>query len=113
MGLGYPHFDNLNLDGFMTYNSLKSYARSKLAVMLCTYEQAKRFKDSNNNNITIYAVHPGVVYTDLIRHFSWILKVLASTLHRLFAISAEMGAQTTLHCAFSEEADKESGLYYS
>ena len=34
------------------------------------------------------------------------------SLIKLFMITNEEGAQTTLHCALSEEAGEESGLYY-
>ena len=111
LSLGYPHFDNPNLEGNMAFYPLKAYGRSKLAQMLFTYELAKRFKASGTQ-ITVYALHPGVVNTDIVQHFPWILRGLIWGLKTLFMIRPELGAQTTLHCAFNEDAGRESGFYY-
>ena len=84
---------------------IDEYSVSKLANVLFTSELARRLEGSG---VTAYALHPGVVATDLWREMPWGLRHAA----KLFMISPEQGARTTLHCATSPEAAAESGLYY-
>jgi len=49
-----------------------------------------------------------VVASDVWRSVPWPLRSLI----KLMMISTEQGAATTLHCATSAEAGRESGLYY-
>jgi retinol dehydrogenase-12 len=84
---------------------LGEYSVSKLANVLFTKELARRL---DGTGVTAYALHPGVVATDIWRELPWGLRHLA----KLFMISPEEGAKTTLHCATSPEAAAESGLYY-
>ena len=84
---------------------LGEYSVSKLANVLFTKELARRL---GGTGVTTYALHPGVVATDIWRELPWGLRHLA----KLFMISPEQGARTTLHCATSPEASNESGLYY-
>ena len=56
--------DNINHDGI--FNTRTTYGHSKLAQILFTREMARRLgKDSN---VKVYALHPGVVETDLGRN---------------------------------------------
>jgi hypothetical protein len=61
--------------------------------------------------VVAYAVHPGVVATELERHMegasSWILNKL--TWAKKTPVE---GAQTTLHCALEEKLANQTGLYY-
>jgi retinol dehydrogenase-12 len=81
------------------------YCNSKLANVLFSGELARR---EESNEIRVYALHPGVVATDIWRRLPGPLEMAA----KLFMISVEQGAETTLHCAASEEAGAETGLYY-
>ena len=85
---------------------MKEYAVAKLANVLFAKELARRLEGSG---VTTYALHPGVVATDIYRTIPWPL----DRLMKLFMISAEEGAKTSLHCALSPEAGRESGLYYN
>jgi NAD(P)-dependent dehydrogenase (short-subunit alcohol dehydrogenase family) len=58
--------------------------------------------------VTTYALHPGVVATDVWRGVPWPFRSLI----KLGMISPEEGAKTTLHCATSAEAGAQTGLYY-
>jgi NAD(P)-dependent dehydrogenase (short-subunit alcohol dehydrogenase family) len=84
---------------------LGEYSVSKLANVLFAKELARRLEGAG---VTAYALHPGVVATDIWRKLPWGLRHLA----KLFMISPEQGARTTLHCAASPDAAAESGLYY-
>lgn len=86
---------------------MTSYAYSKLANVLFTSELADRL-EGKDTGVTTYSLHPGVVASDIWRKvpgpLRWIVK--------LFMISNEEGAQTSLYCATSPDCANESGLYY-
>lgn len=88
-----------------TVTGVPEYGVSKLANVLFSAELARKVQGSG---VTTYALHPGVVATDVWRH----VPGFARGLIKLFMISPEEGALTTLHCATSAEAARESGLYY-
>jgi retinol dehydrogenase-12 len=84
---------------------LDEYSVSKLANVLFTKELARRLAGSG---VTTFALHPGVVATDIWRELPWGLRHLA----KLFMISPEEGARTTVHCATAPLTALESGAYY-
>jgi retinol dehydrogenase 12 len=84
---------------------LPEYGVSKLSNVLFSAELARRLEGSG---VTTYALHPGVVATDVWRHVPGFIRGLM----KLGMLSAEEGALTTLHCATAPEAAQESGLYY-
>lgn len=85
---------------------LSEYAVAKLANLLHTKELARRLQGSG---VTTYAVHPGVVATDVWRAMpkplTWVLK--------RFMRSEEEGAATTLHCAINPALATQTGRYYA
>lgn len=84
---------------------LAEYSLSKLANVLFSAELDRRLQGTG---VSTYSLHPGVVASDVWRSVPWPVRSLI----KLFMITNEEGAQTTLHCALSEEAGTESGLYY-
>ncbi len=84
---------------------LPEYAVSKLANVLFSAELARRLAGTR---VTTYALHPGVVATDVWRRIplpvAWLMK--------RFMISAEKGAETTLYCATDPALAGASGRYY-
>ncbi|XP_052120315.1 retinol dehydrogenase 11-like isoform X1 [Frankliniella occidentalis] len=112
---GVIHFDDLA--GEKSYGASDRYCQSKLANVLFTKELAERLKAHNISDVTVYAVHPGVVATELSRHldsgvfpgatFFW------DRIMKLWIKTPEQGAQTTIHCAVDEDAGSETGLYYA
>ena len=82
------------------------YTVSKLANVLFTRELAKRLEGSG---VTVYAVHPGGVATDVWRRipspFRWIMN--------RFLISPEEGAKSTLRAATDPALASETGRYYT
>ncbi|XP_073853704.1 retinol dehydrogenase 12 isoform X3 [Macaca fascicularis] len=85
-----------------------AYCHSKLANILFTRELAKRLQGTG---VTTYAVHPGVVRSELVRHSS--LLCLLWRLFSPFVKTAREGAQTSLHCALAEGLEPLSGKYFS
>ena len=84
---------------------MPEYAVSKLANVLFSAELGRRLAGSGVHS---YAVHPGVVASDLWRGMPWPLRPVVKAL----MISAEQGAATSLHCASSAQAAGQTGLYY-
>ncbi|WP_408596221.1 SDR family NAD(P)-dependent oxidoreductase [Limnohabitans sp.] len=89
-----------------TWTGIREYAVSKLANLLFSSELAKRM---NGTSVSTYALHPGVVDTEIWRALpDW-----ARPLLRLRGfLTPEEGARTTLHCAM-HAPQTESGLYYA
>lgn len=84
---------------------LREYGVAKLANVLFASELSRRL---NGTGVNVYALHPGVVATDVWRAVPWPLKPLI----KRFMIDSTEGAQTTLYCATSPDCASESGLYY-
>jgi retinol dehydrogenase 12 len=84
---------------------MREYAVSKLSNVLFTKELARRLQGTD---VTTYAVHPGVVATDIWRRLPrplrWLLKKLM--------ISPEKGAESSLRCATAPELADQTGRYY-
>lgn len=85
--------------------AVPEYEVSKLANVLFVKELARRLGTSG---VTAYALHPGVVASDAWRRIPWPVRAIA----KLFMISNEEGAKTTLYCATAPELAGESGHYY-
>ena len=105
---GSINFDDINFEN-RSYSSISAYAQSKIANVLFTKELHKRVID---HGITTYAVHPGVVNTELGR-YSFLASVLYNTIGRLFAKTPVQGAQTTIYCAVKEDLESNSGGYFA
>ena len=103
--MGKIHFENVNLRN-KAYDPSKAYGQSKLANILFTRELAKRL--GPKSTVKAYALHPGVIASDLDRHLPKLYKLVM----KIFYINNELGAQTTLFCALDERLDNESGHYY-
>ncbi|XP_034943813.1 retinol dehydrogenase 11-like isoform X2 [Chelonus insularis] len=108
------NFDDINSE--RSYSARTAYAQSKLANVLFTKELARRLEEVKIEGITTYSLHPGVIATDLGRHFSKTMFPGArfgfENLLAPFIKTPELGAQTTIHCATDKKAGTETGLYY-
>ncbi|HEU0032696.1 MAG TPA: SDR family oxidoreductase [Kofleriaceae bacterium] len=85
--------------------AMREYSVSKLANVLFTKELARRLEGTG---VTAYAVHPGVVATDVWRKLPnparWIVKK--------FMITPERGAESSIFCATAPELENVTGRYY-
>jgi retinol dehydrogenase 12 len=88
-----------------TLLGFKEYADSKLANVLFSAELARQL---SGTNISTYALHPGVVASDIWRKVPWPISVIVK--HNM--LSTEDGAKTSLYCALSPAVANETGLYY-
>jgi len=97
-------FDTLRTPGDRR-DSFRMYGVSKLANVLYAKELARRLAGTH---VTTYALHPGVVKSDIWRALpSWIGGII-----KLFMITNEKGAQTSVYCATASELSTVSGRYY-
>lgn len=87
---------------------IKDYAVSKLANNLFSAELARRLEGSS---VTSYAVHPGVVMSEIWKPMPAPLRPLWFWLRGM--LTNEQGALTTIYCATSPELADHSGRYYA
>jgi len=100
------NFENLN--GEKHYRQLKAYGQSKLALILFTYEFARRIEGMG---VTVNCLHPGYVKTNMIKNFRGFVKYFFPFIG-LFMKSPEKGAKTSIYLASSPEIQGVSGKYF-
>lgn len=97
-----------DLQGERNYDGWQMYANTKLANIVFTYELARRLEGTK---VTANCVHPGVIHTNLMRHYSMVVNGLFH-LFQLFFKQPTEGARTPLYLASSPEVEGVSGKYY-
>jgi WW domain-containing oxidoreductase len=102
-------FDNLS--GERGYEPNKMYGQSKLANGLFARELARRFA-AMGSTATANSVHPGVINTNLGRHFDKWKQVAASLIGWTFMKSVEAGAATSCYVATHPALAQVSGRYF-
>ena len=99
-------FDNLS--GDKGYKPLTAYGQSKMADLLFAKELQRRFAGTKK---TAYAVHPGVVDTNLSRSLGPVLSRVLGAMGPLFLKSVGEGAATEVFAAVSPKAVPLAGHY--
>ncbi|XP_078392423.1 dehydrogenase/reductase SDR family member 13-like [Cetorhinus maximus] len=103
-------FSNLNPPGESMIQLIQYYSDSKLCNVLFVRELANCLEGTN---VTCYSVYPGMVNTQMFRHFKCWQKVLFAPVAALFFRSPADGAQTSIFCAVQEGIEKFSGRYFA
>ena len=103
---GKMHWSDLQLTS--GYFVLRSYAQSKLANILFTKALAARVEEEG---VHANCLHPGAVSTNIWPERNWLEKAFSNVL-RLFLISAEKGARTSIWLASGDVGGKASGSYF-
>jgi retinol dehydrogenase 12 len=85
---------------------MAEYSVSKLANVLHAQALARRL---DGTGVTTYALHPGVIASDIWRRVPWPVRPLM----KLRMASTEQGARTPVYCATSPELSRETGGYYA
>ncbi len=99
--------DVSDLESARSWSLWGAYGRSKLALMMATFERARRLEGSG---VTVNVVHPGVVATSLVSvPGPW---GVIWDLGKRFMITPEQGAVTPLHVALSPEVAGKTGGYW-
>lgn len=96
-------FDNLEEHGGMM--GFKVYRKSKLAILLFTRLLADKLK---NTNITVNAVHPGFVATNIDRNIGWFMQLS----FKAFAKSPKKGSEVLVFAILSDLTTKFSGQFF-
>lgn len=101
---------NLEDPGYSkNYHGLRSNGQSKLANIYFTHEFHHRKPDEH---VSVYAVSPGLVKTDIgLKHTSWLHNIAWKFRRRKGQTPAE-GARTSVFCVSAPEAQGRSGLYW-
>jgi NAD(P)-dependent dehydrogenase (short-subunit alcohol dehydrogenase family) len=91
------------------YSNMRAYGQAKLAVVLFTYDLARRLAGTG---VTANCLHPGFVAT----HFGQsgagpVMRLLVKVVGR-FGTRPEEGAQTSLHLASSRAVEGVTGQYW-
>lgn len=81
------------------------YERSKLANVLFTKELARRWAGTG---VTAYALHPGVIASDLWRSAPWPLRPILTSLMK----SPDEGSVASVRCATAPADELENGGYF-
>ncbi|XP_029793498.1 retinol dehydrogenase 12-like [Suricata suricatta] len=87
----------------------QSYDCSKLLLTSFTGELARRLQGTG---VTVNSVDPGIVYTEIMRHSSWLHRFLF-WLFSFFCKNARQGAIPVLYLSLAKELDGISGKYFS
>lgn len=104
---GRLNFDDLQSN--RRYRGFQAYSASKLANILFTLELANR---TQGTGITANVLHPGFVASNFGLNNSGLVRFGVKLTQRLFAISEEAGAETTLYLATSPEVAGITGKYF-
>jgi len=102
-----PNFDDLKWE-VTPYKALKAYGVSKLYNIYFTKSLAEKYKQ---DGIVSYALHPGVVNTNIWDGVKGLAKIFVGIL-KLFMITPEKGAETTIYLATELRLESKSSLYF-
>lgn len=105
--LGGIRWEDPNYDE-SAYDKWQAYGQSKTANVLFTVEAERRW---GPRGVHSFAVHPGVVFTELARHMTRDDFSAGGTLADLEVTDVEHGAATTVWAATSPELEGRGGLY--
>ncbi|XP_070758382.1 retinol dehydrogenase 11 [Enoplosus armatus] len=101
----FSHFHGENL----TFHMDTVYSHTKLHNIICTNELARRLQGTG---ITANSVHPGVVMTEVMRHYSFTIRWLFNLIGFFFFKSPEEGAVSSIYCAVAEQMEGITGKYF-
>lgn len=112
--MGSMNWEDMNWE--KNYDPVKAYAQSKLANIMHAKALARRLNEEGAK-VNVYALHPGVIKTDLYSHTNnrWWGKIIGTNnpLNKLFYKTPMQGAQTSIYCSIEPKLEDKSGLYYS
>ncbi|WP_068180921.1 SDR family oxidoreductase [Mycobacterium sp. UM_CSW] len=102
-------FEPDNLQSERRFSTIRTYAASKLYVLLFTIELAHRLRSTR---VTANAAHPGIVRTPMMRGAQGVFRAI-SFAALPFSRSPRQGAATSLFLATSPDAAAASGQYFT
>jgi WW domain-containing oxidoreductase len=99
-----------NLDGSKGYDPWKFYGQSKLANVLTARALSQRLQDTS---VTVNALHPGIIRTNLGRDAGGFLIKLMSVFAVFLEKNVPQGAATQCYLAVHPDLNGITGAYYS
>lgn len=102
------NFDNLS--GDRNYIPFTFYGQSKLANLLMSNELSRRLEGSPASS---NAIHPGIIYTPLMRNISDFRAVVSKIVSWPFSKNVERGAATQCYLATAPALEGVSGHYFA
>lgn len=102
-------FDDLMSE--KNYSGVRANNQAKLALILFTYELARRLEGTG---VTVNALHPGAVATEAVSKDPDVSAFgrFMYGLFKLFFLSPEKGAETSIYLASSPEVEGVTGKYF-
>lgn len=107
--VGKLDLDDLALEKYSVSNS---YARSKLAILYFTLELAKRLEARGDSRVTVNAVDPGPVASNIGANNPGLLYALAKPMIKYLFPSADRAARTAMLLSTDPGIDGKTGGYY-
>ena len=104
---GYINMDDLQLERHTSF--MRAYGQSKLALVLFTYELARRLQGTA---VTANCLHPGFVATNFGQNGTGPIGRGVMNFLSSFGISPEEGAKTSIFLATSPEVEGVTGKYF-
>lgn len=86
-----------------------AYGRSKLAVVVFSYELARRL---SGTGVTCNVLHPGLVRTGMASNLGAVPSAVIGFAMRFVGLTPEQGAQTSIYLATSPVVEKITGKYW-
>lgn len=100
-------FDDLQSEkGSFVFNA---YGRSKLAVVVFSYELARRL---SGTGVTCNVLHPGLVRTGFANNLGAVPSAAIGFFMRFVGLTPEQGAQTSVYLATSPAVENVTGKYW-
>ncbi|MFC2031409.1 SDR family oxidoreductase [Chloroflexota bacterium] len=97
-----------DLEGRKRYFGPRAYGRSKLALMLSSFQLAKRLE---TKRVTVNVCDPGLSATGIIQKHPWYLRLVRPIVN-LAATTPEVGARTSIYLASSPEVKECTGMFF-
>jgi NAD(P)-dependent dehydrogenase (short-subunit alcohol dehydrogenase family) len=105
---GYINMDDLQSE--KSYRAMRVYGQSKLALLLTSYELARRLQGTG---VTVNCLHPGFVGTNIGQEgMGPLVQAAAKFVISRLGISPEEGAKTSLYLASSPDVEHITGKYF-
>ena len=99
-----------NFSGSHNYDPHRAYGQSKLANLLFSNELSRRFKSTT---FISNAVHPGVIRTNLLRHYNPFIRYGVRIVDKIFLKTVEQGSATQCYASVHPDVEGMSGNYFS
>jgi NAD(P)-dependent dehydrogenase (short-subunit alcohol dehydrogenase family) len=106
---GYIKMDDLQAEKH--YRSMRAYGQSKLALVMFTYELARRLQGTG---VTANCLHPGFVATNIGQSgIGPVGRTVVKFIFSGFGMRPEEGAKTSVYLATSPEVEGVTGKYFA